>query len=140
MTLYYRLDNPDDVRDLGGTVEAWAASGNPKAALWAAQPAKPSDDAQWIGGQWVQPPPSPVPDSVEARQLREWLITHGHSIASIDAAIDAIEDSVERELTRNQWEFSTSYTRRHPMFEAFVRVTGLTPDQIDQAFREAATL
>jgi hypothetical protein len=91
---------------------------------------------------WVraEAPPPPVPESVEARQLRDWLILNGHSIASIDAAIDAIPDQQSRELTSNQWNFSTSYTRRHPMFAAFVAVTQLTDDEIDQAFREAASL
>ncbi|CAB4169156.1 hypothetical protein UFOVP898_25 [uncultured Caudovirales phage] len=88
----------------------------------------------------VPPPPLPVPESVEARQLRDWLIMHGHSIASIDAAIEAIPDPMQRELTSNQWNFSTSYTRRHPMFAAFVAVTQLTDDEIDQAFREAESL
>ena len=84
--------------------------------------------------------PQPVPESVEARQLRAWLIVNGHDPDAIAAAIDAVADPVQRALTRNEWEYATSYTRRHPMFEAFVRVTGLSADQIDQAFREAATL
>lgn len=84
--------------------------------------------------------PQPVPESVEARQLRAWLIVNGHDPDAITAAIDAVIDPVQRALTRNEWEYATSYTRRHPMFEAFVRVTGLSAEQIDQAFREAATL
>lgn len=84
--------------------------------------------------------PVPVPESVEARQLRKWLIIHGHDPEAISSAISAMSDPMDRALTRNEWEYSTSYTRRHPMFAAFVRVTGLTPEQIDQAFREAATL
>ena len=31
------------------------AAGNPKAAQWQAAPAKPSEDAVWSNGQWVQP-------------------------------------------------------------------------------------
>jgi hypothetical protein len=84
--------------------------------------------------------PVPVPESVEARQLRRWLILNGHDPEAISTAISAMPDAMDRALTRNEWEYSTSYTRRHPMFAAFVRVTGLTPEQIDQAFREAATL
>lgn len=92
-----------------------------------------------VGWRKAPPPLPPVPEEIEAWRLREWLIHHGHSIASIDAAIAAIPDQVERELTDNQWNYNTSYTRRHPMFAAFVRVTGLTEDQIDAAFREAAS-
>jgi len=82
--------------------------------------------------------PPTVPDAVEARKLRRWLILHGHDPDGIAAAIGAMVDPVQRALTRNEWEYSTSYTRRHPMFEAFVRVTGMTADQIDAAFRECA--
>lgn len=91
-----------------------------------------------LGWQKAPPPQAPVPDEIESRLLRKWLILHGYSIASIDAAIAAIPDAVERELTRNEWEYATSYTRRHPMFPAFVRATGMSSDLIDQAFREAA--
>lgn len=98
------------------------------------------DDSLDDGWSMEPPPPQPVPESVEARQLRKWLILHGHSIASIDAAIERMTDPVQRELTANEWEYSTSYTRRHPMFGAFVAATGLSEEQIDQAFREAAAL
>lgn len=95
-------------------------------------------------GQWdsatrsVVVLPPPVPDAVEARKLRRWLILHGHDPDGIDAAIAGMTDPMQRALTRNEWEYATSYTRRHPMFDAFVRVTGMTADQIDAAFREAS--
>lgn len=107
---------------------------------WSDAPPRPSEDAQWVDGAWVVPPPPSVPESVEARQLRKWLILNGHSIESIDSAIEAMTDDVQRQLTKNEWEYSTSYTRRHPMVEAFVRVTQMTDVEIDQAFREAALL
>ena len=79
-----------------------------------------------------------IPDSIEAWKLREWLIRNGYSIANIDIAIASIENQTERELTENQWCYNTSYTRRHPMFAAFVLATGLSSLQIDSAFREAS--
>lgn len=94
--------------------------------------------AEAFAAEWAKTDPNAVPGQIEARLLRKWLILHGHSIASIDAAIAAIADPVERDLTANEWEYSTSYTRRHPMFPAFVKATGLSDEQIDQAFREAA--
>lgn len=96
------------------------------------------------GGVWdaatrsVIVPPPPVPDAVEARKLRRWLILHGHDPDGITATIGAMTDPVDRALTKNEWEYSTSYTRRHPMFDAFVRVTGMTAEQIDAAFVECA--
>lgn len=96
--------------------------------------------AEAFSAEWSRTDPAAVPPHIEARLLRKWLILRGYSIASIDVAIDAIADPVERELTRNEWEYATSYTRRHPMFPAFVRATGMSDALIDKAFREAPGL
>jgi hypothetical protein len=56
MNLYYRISDPNDVRDLSDQMAAWVAAGNPKANDWAAQPAAPSADAVWTDGVWVVPP------------------------------------------------------------------------------------
>jgi hypothetical protein len=54
--LYYRISDPNDVRDLGEQMAAWIAAGNPKADDWAEQPAAPSADAVWQDGAWSVPP------------------------------------------------------------------------------------
>jgi hypothetical protein len=55
--LYYRISDPNDVRDLGEQMAAWLAAGNPKADAWAVQPAAPSADAVWTqDGAWSVPP------------------------------------------------------------------------------------
>jgi hypothetical protein len=56
MPNYYRISDPNDVRDLGDQMAAWVAAGNPKADDWAVQPAAPSDDAVWQDGAWSVPP------------------------------------------------------------------------------------
>jgi hypothetical protein len=56
LNLYYRISDPNDVRDLGDQMAAWVAAGNPKADDWAVQPAAPSDDAVWSDGAWSVPP------------------------------------------------------------------------------------
>jgi hypothetical protein len=56
MPNYYRISDPNDVRDLGEQMAAWVAAGNPKADDWAVQPAAPSADAVWTDGQWNVPP------------------------------------------------------------------------------------
>lgn len=58
MPKYYRISNPSDVRDIGDQMAAWIAAGNPKANDWAVQPAAPSADAVWSGGQWFFPQPA----------------------------------------------------------------------------------
>ncbi len=56
MPNYYRISDPNDVRDLGEQMAAWVAAGNPKADAWAEQPAAPSVDAVWTDGAWSVPP------------------------------------------------------------------------------------
>jgi hypothetical protein len=56
MPNYYRISDPNDVRDLGEQMAAWLAAGNPKADAWAVQPAAPSADAVWQDGAWSVPP------------------------------------------------------------------------------------
>jgi hypothetical protein len=139
MTLYYRIADPADVRDIGEQVAAWASAGNPKASAWAPQPPQPSADAVWSGGQWVVPTPG-VPASVTARQIRLWLVGHGVSLAAVDAAIDAIPDAAQRDAVRVEWEYAPYVERSHPMLAPLAAALGLTEAAVDQAFREAATL
>ena len=56
MLNYYRISDPNDVRDLGDQMAAWVAAENPKANDWAVQPAAPSADAVWADGAWSVPP------------------------------------------------------------------------------------
>jgi hypothetical protein len=56
MPNYYRISDPNDVRDLGEQMAAWTAAGNPKADDWAVQSAPPSGDAVWQDGAWIVPP------------------------------------------------------------------------------------
>jgi hypothetical protein len=72
MLNYYRISDPDDVRDLGEQMAAWLAAGNPKADAWAEQPAAPSADAVWQDGAWSVPP-------VATFTATEWVDAQGFS-------------------------------------------------------------
>jgi hypothetical protein len=54
--MYYRISDPNDVRDLGEQMAAWELAGNPKRNDWAVQPAAPSADVVWQDGSWSVPP------------------------------------------------------------------------------------
>jgi hypothetical protein len=56
MSLYYRISDPSDVRDIGDQMAAWLASGNGKANNWALQPESPGPDFVWQNGAWEQVP------------------------------------------------------------------------------------
>lgn len=82
----------------------------------------------------------PVPPSVTARQIRLWLVTHGVSLATVDAAINAIADQATRDSVRVEWEYAPYVERRHPWLVPLAASLGLTEQQVDAAFREAAKL
>jgi hypothetical protein len=56
MPNYYRISDPNDVRDLGDQMAAWELADNPKRFDWAVQSAPPSVDAMWTDGAWIVPP------------------------------------------------------------------------------------
>jgi hypothetical protein len=79
-----------------------------------------------------------VPASVSARQIRLWLLRQGISLASVDAAIDAIPDQLQRDSVRVEWDYAPYVERSHPMLIPLAAALGLTEAQVDQAFVEAA--
>jgi hypothetical protein len=56
LNLYYRISDPNDVRDLSEQMAAWEVAENPKRNDWAIQPAAPSADAVWTDVAWSVPP------------------------------------------------------------------------------------
>ena len=86
-----------------------------------------------------EPPPDPL-RPLTSRQLRLGLVLNGISLSSVEAAIDAIEDETDREVARIEWEYATTFERSHPLIEQVGAALGLTPEQIDDMWAEAATL
>jgi hypothetical protein len=79
-----------------------------------------------------------VPESVSARQIRLWILRQGISLAAVDAAIDAIPDQLQRDSVRVEWDCAPYVERTHPMLIPLAAALGLTEQQVDQAFIEAA--
>ena len=85
------------------------------------------------------PAPEPVLPTLTSRQLRLGLVANGISLSSVEAAIDAIEDPTDREVARIEWEYATTFERSHPLINQIGAALGLTPEQIDAMWAEAAT-
>ena len=85
-------------------------------------------------------PTLPVPESVDNAQARIALIQSGISIATVDAAIAAIPDAVEREIAYTQWEYRATIRRDSELLVSLAGAMGLTSAQVDDLFRLAATL
>lgn len=97
-------------------------------------------EAELPAGWQRAPDASPVPASVTARQIRLWLVSHGVSLAAVDAAISAIPDAMQRDMVRVEWEYAPYVERAHPMLVPLAAALGLSETQVDNAFREAASL
>jgi hypothetical protein len=138
MSLY--RDGFGSIREIDSAlVAAWKAAGNPKADGLTILPPRPSESHEWDGSAWVMPPQAP-PESVTARQIRLWLVTHGISLSAVESAIDAIQDAQQREVVRVEWEYAPYIERSHPMLVPLAAALGMMEDQVDAAFREAAGL
>lgn len=75
------------------------------------------------------------------RQLRLAIVVHADiSLASVQAAIDAIPDPTEREAAQVEWDYATKFERLHPTILRLGASLGLTPEQIDDLWVIAETL
>lgn len=98
-----------------------------------------------VDGVWherwtlVDAPPSPVPQLVEMAQARLALLQAG-LLSQVDAAIDAIPEAAQREAARVEWEYRTVVRRDSQLVISLGASLGLTGEQIDELFRQAAGL
>lgn len=81
----------------------------------------------------------PVPESVTSRQGMEQLIRSGLD-EQVDDAINSINDPVERKLARNWLDKAGVWERDNPQLLAIGGALGLTPQDVDSLFIQAATL
>lgn len=83
---------------------------------------------------------SPIPTSVTARQIRLWLVRNGYSLDTISQAIAAIPDAATRDAVSVEWEYAPYVERSHPWLAPLAQALGLDEENVDQAFRQAASL
>ena len=101
------------------------------------------------GNEYVTQPPFkfgmlaesalPVPESVTSRQGMEQLIRSGLD-EQVDDAINGINDSVERKLARNWLDKASVWERNNPQLLAIGNALGLSKQDVDSLFIQAATL
>lgn len=94
----------------------------------------------WDGEILVAPPPEPaaIPAAVTMRQARLALLGAG-LLANIDAAIDALP-SPQKEAARIEWEYSQEVQRHNGFVSVLAPALGMTAEQTDALFVQAATL
>lgn len=82
--------------------------------------------------------PPPAPDEVLLYQFRAAV-----TLAGLKSAVDAVISSLpepSQTLAREKWEYGNTVRRHHPMTISLGAAVGLTPAQIDDIFRTAASL
>lgn len=84
----------------------------------------------------LPPASDPVPKPTR-RQLRLWLVRNGHSLAAVDAAIDAMPEP-DRSEALIEWQDASEYDIEHPTVQDIGAALGIT--DLAQAAREAALL
>jgi hypothetical protein len=98
--------------------------------------------AVWNGSQWVVlagpvPPlavPVIVPNIISMRQCRLQLLAMD-LLDDIDAAVGSMDRAAQIE-----WEYANDVTRGFPLVVAMQQLLGMTDEDVDQFFTEAAKL
>lgn len=125
----------------GGTVAnvivADSADAVPGATLVEAPPEVAIGDT-FDGTTFTRPAPAVVvPESVTRRQARQALLLAG-LLDSVQPAIDAIPDPIERGLVQIDWDDSQEFERHRPTLLMLASALGLTEEQVDTLFIAAA--
>lgn len=94
---------------------------------------EPTDDELAALAAYV--PPTVGPAQLRIAMRRQLSIT----TAQVDAVIAAIADEAARADATDLWEYATEIRRDHPLLTQLATALSLTSDDIDAAFRLAAT-
>lgn len=76
--------------------------------------------------------------TITPRQLRLWLLSRG-LLAQVPMLIDAMPEP-DKSVAQIEWEFATVFEHTHPFMQALGSAIGLSSDDIEAGFREAALL
>ena len=128
----------------------WQTIGEPSEDILAGYPAgtiqtplKPGPGYTWDGVQW-QPPAAEdpvtatVPRVVTMRQARLALLSAG-LYEQVDDAINALPEP-PRTAARIEWDYSSEVHRDKPFVQMLAGALGLTGEQLDALFIQAAGL
>lgn len=94
--------------------------------------APPEDEADPEQDREALPP-------ITRRQLRLTLVRSGISLESVEAMIEAMPDGLEKSEALIEWEDAATFERMHPTLIQIGASLGLTPEQVDDLWRQALT-
>lgn len=95
----------------------------------------------------VRNPPQPSPEDkrktmapLSRRQFRLGLLHVGISTGQIEDAIAVIPDATERAIAEIEWQDANEYQRLHPLVVTLSGQLGLSAQQVDELWEQAAKL
>lgn len=83
-------------------------------------------------------PVLPVPEEITMRQARLVLLGAG-LLSLVDAALNSLP-SPHKEAAHIEWEYASGVRRDSPLIAQLGPALGLTAEQVDDLFRQGATL
>jgi hypothetical protein len=94
-----------------------------------------------VNGQWVRPwTVQPIyVESVTMRQARLALLGAG-LLTDVDNAINAIEDTTQRQAALIEWEYAQSVDRDSPLVTSVLSAWELTEAEVNALFYQASLL
>ena len=81
----------------------------------------------------------PVP-ALTRRQFQLALVTNGFALADIEARINQIEDSTQRQITLIEWRDGAAFERYSPNLLKMAKLMNLSSPQVDELWSQASTL
>lgn len=83
--------------------------------------------------------PEVVPGSVSRRQFRQALLLAGR-FADVEVAVDALQDPVQRELVRIEWNDSQAFEHERPLVITLATALGIDKSGLERLFIAAGRL
>ena len=110
---------------------------------YAAQFIEVTDDCfggyELVNGQWQQPPtPVQIPQEVTMRQARLALLENG-LLANVQPAINSLPEP-DKTKAQIEWEYSNALQRGNPFVAVLGSALGLSSQDLDDLFIQAAAL
>ncbi len=82
-------------------------------------------------------PPVPSPP-ITRRQLRLTLVRNGIALSTVEAAIEAMPEGLEKAEAQIEWADASEFERSHPTLLLIASALGLAEAQVDTMWLEAA--